>query len=39
MISGSNLLVLYLGLELMSLSLYAIAALRRDVSVLAAKRP
>jgi NADH-quinone oxidoreductase subunit N len=29
MISGSNLLVLYLGLELMSLSLYAIAALRR----------
>jgi NADH-quinone oxidoreductase subunit N len=32
MISGSNLLVLYLGLELMSLSLYAIAALRRDVA-------
>jgi NADH-quinone oxidoreductase subunit N len=32
MISGSNLLVLYLGLELMSLSLYAIAALRRDSS-------
>ncbi len=30
MISGSNLLVLYLGLELMSLSLYALAALRRD---------
>lgn len=32
MISGSNLLVLYLGLELMSLSLYAVAALRRDFS-------
>jgi len=32
MISGSNLLVLYLGLELMSLSLYAVAALRRDVA-------
>ena len=30
MISGSNLLVLYLGLELMSLSLYALAAMRRD---------
>ena len=30
MISGSNLLVLYLGLELMSLPLYALAALRRD---------
>ena len=30
MMSGSNLLVLYLGLELMSLSLYAVAALRRD---------
>ena len=30
MISGSNLLVLYLGLELMSLSLYALAAIRRD---------
>ena len=29
MISGSNLLVLYLGLELMSLSLYAVAAMRR----------
>jgi NADH-quinone oxidoreductase subunit N len=27
--SGSNLLVLYLGLELMSLSIYAIAAMRR----------
>ncbi|MET0509862.1 MAG: NADH-quinone oxidoreductase subunit NuoN [Burkholderiaceae bacterium] len=34
MISGSNLLVLYLGLELMSLSLYAMCAIRRD-SVLA----
>jgi len=31
MISGSNLLVLYLGLELMSLSLYAIAGVRRDL--------
>ncbi len=30
MISGNNFLVIYLGLELMSLSLYALAALRRD---------
>jgi NADH-quinone oxidoreductase subunit N len=30
MISAGNLLVVYLGLELMSLSLYALAALRRD---------
>ena len=30
MISASNLLVVYLGLELMSLSLYALAAMRRD---------
>ena len=30
MISSNNLLVTYLGLELMSLSLYALAALRRD---------
>ena len=30
MISGNNLLVIYLGLELMSLSLYALVALRRD---------
>jgi NADH-quinone oxidoreductase subunit N len=30
MISGSNFLTLYLGLELMSLSLYAAIALRRD---------
>jgi hypothetical protein len=30
MISSNNLLVVYLGLELMSLSLYALAALRRD---------
>ena len=30
MISAGNLLVIYLGLELMSLSLYALAALRRD---------
>jgi NADH-quinone oxidoreductase subunit N len=30
MISAGNLLIVYLGLELMSLSLYALAALRRD---------
>ncbi|GAB7539490.1 NADH-quinone oxidoreductase subunit NuoN [Burkholderia sp. 3C] len=30
MISGNNFLTLYLGLELMSLSLYAMIALRRD---------
>ena len=30
MISSGNLLVIYMGLELMSLSLYALAALRRD---------
>ena len=30
MISASNLLVIYLGLELMSLSLYALVALRRN---------
>jgi NADH-quinone oxidoreductase subunit N len=30
MISGHNVLMLYLGLELMSLSLYAMIALRRD---------
>ena len=30
MISSNNLLVTYLGLELMSLALYALAALRRD---------
>ncbi len=30
MISGTNMLSLYLGLELMSLSLYALVALRRD---------
>ncbi|GAA4019442.1 NADH-quinone oxidoreductase subunit NuoN [Actimicrobium antarcticum] len=30
MISGSNLLIIYLGLELMSLSLYALVALRRE---------
>ena len=30
MISAGNLLVVYLGLELMSLSLYALAAMRRD---------
>jgi len=33
MISANNLLVVYLGLELMSLSLYALAALRRDHGV------
>jgi NADH-quinone oxidoreductase subunit N len=32
MISGNNFLTLYLGLELMSLSLYALIALRRDAS-------
>jgi NADH-quinone oxidoreductase subunit N len=30
MISGNNMLPIYLGLELMSLSLYALVALRRD---------
>jgi NADH-quinone oxidoreductase subunit N len=30
MISGNNMLIVYLGLELMSLSLYALVALRRD---------
>jgi NADH-quinone oxidoreductase subunit N len=30
MLSGNNFLVLYLGLEVMSLSLYALVALRRD---------
>ncbi len=33
MISAGNLLTVYLGLELMSLSLYALAALRRDSGV------
>jgi NADH-quinone oxidoreductase subunit N len=33
MISAGSLLVVYLGLELMSLSLYAIAALRRDHAI------
>ncbi len=33
MISGNNMLVTYLGLELMSLSLYALVALRRDHAV------
>jgi NADH-quinone oxidoreductase subunit N len=33
MISANNLLVVYLGLELMSLSLYALAALRRDSGI------
>ena len=32
MISGNNFLTLYLGLELMSLSLYAVIALRRDAA-------
>jgi NADH-quinone oxidoreductase subunit N len=31
MVSGNNFLTLYLGLELMSLSLYAVIALNRDV--------
>ena len=30
MISANNLLVIYLGLELQSLSMYALVALRRD---------
>ncbi len=30
MISGNNFLIIYLGLELMSLSLYALVAMRRD---------
>ncbi len=33
MISANNLLMIYLGLELMSLSLYALVALRRDSSL------
>lgn len=33
MISGNNFLVIYLGLELMSLSLYALVALRRNHNV------
>jgi NADH-quinone oxidoreductase subunit N len=33
MISANNLLMIYLGLELMSLSLYSLAALRRDSAV------
>jgi NADH-quinone oxidoreductase subunit N len=33
MVSANNFLVVYLGLELMSLSLYALAALRRDHGV------
>ncbi len=33
MISGNSFLVIYLGLELMSLSLYALVALRRDHAV------
>ena len=33
MISANNFLVIYVGLELMSLSLYALVALRRDHSV------
>ncbi len=33
MISANNFLVIYLGLELMSLSLYALAALRRDHAI------
>jgi NADH-quinone oxidoreductase subunit N len=33
MISGNNFLIIYLGLELMSLSLYALVALRRNDAV------
>ena len=33
MISGNNMLSIYLGLELMSLSLYALVAMRRDHAV------
>ncbi|KIF82321.1 NADH-quinone oxidoreductase subunit NuoN [Noviherbaspirillum autotrophicum] len=33
MISGNNFLIIYLGLELMSLSLYALVALRRGYSI------
>jgi len=33
MVSANNMLVIYLGLELMSLSLYALVALRRDHAV------
>ncbi|MEO7580267.1 MAG: NADH-quinone oxidoreductase subunit NuoN, partial [Massilia sp.] len=33
MISANNLLIVYLGLELMSLSLYALVALRRDHAI------
>ena len=33
MISGHNFLVIYLGLELMSLSLYALVALRRNYTI------
>ncbi len=33
MISGTNMLSIYLGLELMSLSLYALVALRRDHAI------
>lgn len=33
MISGNNFLIIYLGLELMSLSLYALVALRRENAV------
>ena len=33
MISGNNMLPIYLGLELMSLSLYALVAMRRDHAI------
>jgi NADH-quinone oxidoreductase subunit N len=33
MISANNMLIIYLGLELMSLSLYALVALRRDHAI------
>ena len=34
MISGSNFLLIYLGLELLTLSSYALVALRRDLSLI-----
>jgi NADH-quinone oxidoreductase subunit N len=38
MISANNLLVIYLGLELQSLSMYALVALRRDIRARAKRR-
>ena len=39
MLSANNFLVVYLGLELMSLSLYALTAMRRDSSMMMPKVP